>query len=101
LYYKIVCYADGTMFAYRVTSSGADKPNNTHYLWIADKDLDYETPSENIALLREDYKFVVYQDKVYRVCQVEFDDEQRFIKFWIEDPFSGFQDYEQFEKSLI
>lgn len=85
------------MFSYKVDVGPPDNHSNTQYLWLRDEAINYETSEDDLAVLRNDYKFVVYKGQVHRVCQVEFDDDKRFIKFWITDPFRGFADYEQIE----
>lgn len=85
------------MFAYKITRFDLDLPLNIAYIWIDDEPVIYETKEDKLALLREDYRFVIYLDKMYRVCQVEFDEDRRFIKFWPKDPFEGFEDYEQID----
>lgn len=84
------------MQAYRVSVSGPDNVSKTRYFWINYAfPVDGDTQEKDMLLLREDYKFAVYCRKVYRVCQVKFDDDRPFIKVWEEDPFKGFPDYEQ------
>ena len=83
------------MFAYFVEPPTTDRTSNTNYLWIEDvREVTYETATENLAVLRYDYRFVVYLGVVYRVCEVELDDDRRFIKYWVDDPFKDFPDYE-------
>lgn len=56
---------------------------------------DGDTEECYLLLLRTDHKFAVYMNKVYRVCEVMIDDNEPYIRVWVNDPFAGFPDYEQ------
>lgn len=87
------------MYAYCVRPPHFDNITPTAYLFF-DGEVTFETKEENLAVLRSDYKFVVYQSKIYRVCEIDLDDPAGFIKFWHRDPFSGFPDYEQIDTQI-
>ena len=90
------------MFAYHVNDTGSDRVSNTRYFWCRADPITYESKAENLVVLRDDYKFAVYMDKVYRVCEVNLWDDPRenFVKVWDVDPFAGFDDYEQIPASV-
>jgi len=92
------------MLAYLVTSVQASIPGNYQYFYISlDKFPDGDTPEEMTLLIRNDYKFCFFRGRTWRVCQVEFDDDrffggdEPFIKTWLQDPFAGYDDYEQID----
>jgi hypothetical protein len=84
------------MLAYHVR---ADSPNlvlNIQYFWITGP-VDAHRDTENFVLLRDDHRFCLYRSQVYRVCEIELDDDDLFIKVWVKDPFVGIEGYEQID----
>jgi hypothetical protein len=94
------------VLAFRImSSSGPHTITNTEYLWIDKNPVDGDLKDMgNVLLLRDhDYKFCLWRNKTYRVCQVEIDDlehpqDQPFVKIWVKDPFEGIAGYEQIEE---
>ncbi len=86
------------MLAFLVRDSGFDLVSNVRYFWIeTNRQIEGDTPTDDILLLRSDFKFAHYKGKTHRVCQAEvydFDDDP-FVKVWQKDPFEGFEGYEQ------
>jgi hypothetical protein len=84
------------MQAYRVADAHPAWIIGTRYFWINMAiPVDGDTSTDDIVVIREDYKFALYRGQWYRVCEIEFDDERPFIKCWDPDPFKGVDGYEQ------
>ncbi len=92
------------MEAYWTMEPRWDRCSDIEYFWLSAPSwypcrqyVDNDTDPKHILLIRSDYKFAMYCNKVYRVCEISIDDfnDAPFIKVWINDPFKDFPDYEQ------
>lgn len=85
------------MYAYLIDHVYADRTFMCFY--ISEKHVEFPTPREKIVLLIESRRWAMYEGVVRRCCQVELesDDEPKFVKVWVNDPFKGFEGYEQLE----
>lgn len=88
------------MQAYLVSQFLDYLPGNTRTFFISKQTLDGDNKEiDDVLLLRDfDYKFAHFRGETYRVCIAEFDDDgddPPFIRVWLNDPFRGFEDYEQ------
>ncbi len=78
--------------------------DNIAYFWLSSRMIDGDTREKDLILLRDDYKFALSDDVIYRVCEIDLDDvlegnlsfrASSFIKVWVKDPFISFEEYEQ------
>lgn len=78
------------MYIYKVISDFTPVMNAVWFTLLGPGEQD--TPQDQLIGISSCRRFLVHQDKVYRICEIDLDEEE-YVKVWIDDPFKEFEDY--------